>query len=125
MRLSLILKSYSKLPKSYSNFPERYIKRQTEFIEWTTPKLPNYQRKTIRWRKRPLYGLDRSWTQEFQNMNAPNMKLPVVYVEPIKEFYIFRGDRVEILCGKDKGRQGIVNYVVIQRNWVCVEGLPS
>ncbi len=35
----------------------------------------------------------------------------------------FRGDRVEILKGKDKGKQGYINYVVQERNWVCVEGL--
>lgn len=35
----------------------------------------------------------------------------------------FKGDRVEVLVGKDKGKQGIINYVVQERNWVCVEGL--
>lgn len=125
MRLSLILWTTSRLPKSYSNFPERYIKKQTQFIEWQTPKLPQYQRRTVRFRKhsQTLYGLERCWTDEFQNLNAPHIKLPRVYVEPIKDFYIYRGDRVEILVGKDKGKHGIVNYVVTERNWVCVEGL--
>jgi len=123
MRLSHILHNYSKLPKSFSNFPERYVKRQTEFIEWRTPRLPNYQPKTQRWRKHAFYGLERSWSHEFQTMNAPNIPLPTIYVEPIKHFYIFRGDRVEVLCGKDRGKHGIVNYVVTERNWVCVEGL--
>jgi len=35
----------------------------------------------------------------------------------------FRGDRVEIVTGKDKGKQGYINYVVQERNWVIVEGL--
>lgn len=35
----------------------------------------------------------------------------------------FRGDRVEILVGKDKGKQGIVSQVIQERNWVIVEGL--
>ncbi len=34
-----------------------------------------------------------------------------------------RGDRVELLVGKDKGKQGLVNYMVEERNWVMVEGL--
>lgn len=38
-------------------------------------------------------------------------------------FPVFKGDRVEILTGPDKGKQGIVDYVVSERNWVCVEGL--
>lgn len=35
----------------------------------------------------------------------------------------FRGDRVEVLIGKDKGKQGIVTQVIQERNWVIVEGL--
>lgn len=41
----------------------------------------------------------------------------------MKRFPIFKGDRVEILTGKDKGKVGIVNYTVEERNWVFVEGL--
>ncbi|KAG0711531.1 putative 39S ribosomal protein L24, mitochondrial [Chionoecetes opilio] len=33
------------------------------------------------------------------------------------------GDKVEVLVGKDKGKQGLVNYIVEERNWVTVEGL--
>jgi len=51
------------------------------------------------------------------------MKHPQIYVQPIKEWFIFRGDRVEVLTGRDKGKQGLVNFVVTERNWVCVEGL--
>lgn len=67
--------------------------------------------------------MHRSWSAQFQQQNAPNVKTPTIFVEPIKEWSIFRGDRVQILRGKDCGKQGIVNYVVIERNWVCVEGL--
>lgn len=35
----------------------------------------------------------------------------------------FKGDRVEVLVGKDKGKQGIVKQVIQERNWVIVEGL--
>lgn len=35
----------------------------------------------------------------------------------------FRGDRVQILTGRDKGKQGIINQVIEERNWVFVEGL--
>lgn len=44
-------------------------------------------------------------------------------MEPIKEWSVFRGDRVEILVGKDKGKQGIVKQIFEERNWVTVEGL--
>lgn len=35
----------------------------------------------------------------------------------------FRGDRVQVLIGRDKGKQGIINQVIEERNWVFVEGL--
>ncbi len=35
----------------------------------------------------------------------------------------FRGDRVQVLKGSDKGKQGYINYIVQEKNWVCVEGL--
>lgn len=37
----------------------------------------------------------------------------------------FRGDRVEIMVGKDKGKQGIVSQVIQERNWVFVDGLNT
>lgn len=42
---------------------------------------------------------------------------------PIETWSFFRGDRVQILNGRDKGKQGIVNQVIEERNWVFVEGL--
>lgn len=40
-----------------------------------------------------------------------------------EEWSYFKGDRVEILIGRDKGKQGIVKQVIQERNWVIVEGL--
>jgi len=31
--------------------------------------------------------------------------------------------QVEILVGKDKGKQGLINCIIKERNWVYVEGL--
>lgn len=33
--------------------------------------------------------------------------------------------QVEILIGKDKGKQGIVKDIIQERNWVIVEGLNT
>jgi len=49
--------------------------------------------------------------------------VPRIFVEPFREWTIYRGDRVEILSGRDKGKQGIVNTIITERNWVFVEGL--
>lgn len=40
-----------------------------------------------------------------------------------EEWSYFRGDRVEVLVGRDKGKQGIVRQIIQERNWVIVEGL--
>lgn len=42
-----------------------------------------------------------------------------------EDWLFFRGDRVEILVGRDKGKQGIVNQIIQERNWVMVEGLNA
>lgn len=33
--------------------------------------------------------------------------------------------QVEVLTGRDKGKQGIVSAVIQERNWVVVEGLNT
>ena len=46
-------------------------------------------------------------------------------VEKITKWNIVRGDLVQILAGKDKGKQGKVNQVIRVRNSVMVEGLNT
>ena len=123
MRLTSLL--LSKIPKryAYANFPERFIKKQTDFVEWRTPPYPNYQPRTVRYRKQPYYDIHRPWTTEFADQNAPNAKHPKIYVEPMRNFPVFVGDTVAVLRGKDKGKRGTVSYVVAERNWVCVRNL--
>lgn len=41
----------------------------------------------------------------------------------VETWSFFRGDRVEILVGRDKGKQGFICQVFQERNWVIVEGL--
>lgn len=63
------------------------------------------------------------WTQQFKDHNAPNEFAPKIYVEPFERFFMFKGDRVEVLVGRDQGKQGVVDRVMSRRNWVTVEGL--
>ncbi|XP_065297655.2 large ribosomal subunit protein uL24m [Dermacentor albipictus] len=121
MRLTSFLLKASKLPKDYANFPESYVKRVMAQVEWRTPKGPQYRPAVIQ-RKKYYYGLARPWQSDFWKDNMPGVPSKHVFVEPIV-WTVFRGDRVEVLVGKDKGKQGIVNYIVKERNWVCVEGL--
>lgn len=48
-----------------------------------------------------------------------------MFLEPIAEWSFFKGDRVEVLVGRDKGKQGIIKQVIAERNWVIVEGLNA
>ncbi|XP_064474831.1 large ribosomal subunit protein uL24m-like [Ornithodoros turicata] len=121
MRLTAILQCTSRLPKDYSNFPESYIKRAMAQVEWRTPNAPQYTDKVIE-RKKFRYNMYRPWTEGFKQANQPGTRRKFVFVQPVEWSY-FLGDRVEILVGKDKGKQGVVNYIVKERNWVIVEGL--
>jgi large subunit ribosomal protein L24 len=67
--------------------------------------------------------MNRPWTGQFRQQNMPGTIRKKVFLEPIETWSYFRGDRVEVLVGKDKGKQGIVTQVIPERNWVVVEGL--
>lgn len=109
----------------YSNLPERYIKRAGEQIAWKTPRgLPNYLPRTVQ-RTRFNFSNNRPWTQEFALQNRRNVPYKKIPLEPIKKWSFFRGDKVEILTGKDKGKQGSVSLIFQERNWVHVVGLNT
>lgn len=122
MRLTSVLQCVKKYSKDYSNLPDRYIRRAMRQIYWKTPNAVQYLPKTIE-RKVFHFNLSRPWTQGFKDANPPGKFRQPVLVEPVKEWSFFRGDRVEVLVGKDKGKQGIICYIVQERNWVLVQGL--
>jgi len=105
----------------------RYFKRYAERVM-----LHNHMRATWKpiagWKfvgrkQQWYYDENRPWTAAFANNNRPGMGKRPVPVPPIKEWQFFKGDRVEILVGRDKGKQGIINMIVKERNWVFVESL--
>ncbi|XP_046403184.1 probable 39S ribosomal protein L24, mitochondrial [Ischnura elegans] len=111
------------LTKQYSNLPDSYVKRSMEQVGWRTPKgLPQYLPKEVK-RKTFRYTTNRPWTYQFYQQNMPGKRRKKVFIEPVKEWTFFKGDRVEILVGRDKGKQGIVSQVVQERNWIFVEGM--
>lgn len=85
-----------KLPKNFSNFPQRYIDRSMEQIEFKTEKAPQFQDRVIK-RETFTYGMNRPWTKEFYEENHPTKYVAKDVVEPIKEWTIYRGDKVYIL----------------------------
>ncbi|XP_076620187.1 mitochondrial ribosomal protein L24 [Colletes latitarsis] len=112
------------LSKRYSNLPDRYIKRVTEQVFWRTPRgKPQYLPRKIE--RNPYFSIHRPWTYAFQAQNKFRKSQIVTHVEPIKNWSYFRGDRVELLYGPDKGKQGIVRDIIQERNWIIVEGLNT
>jgi len=109
----------------YSNLPERYIKRKITKIKYKSPNGPEFLPKleTVKIRQ---HSLDRPWTQQYWQINSTSQSENAI-VEPIREadWMWFRGDRVEIMKGPDKGKQGYINMIVQERNWVTVEGLNT
>ncbi|KAG7457946.1 hypothetical protein MATL_G00232600 [Megalops atlanticus] len=73
------------------------------------------------------FGTNRPWTIPAQRRNPPGKQRRKVFVDhiPHEEWNVFRGDTVEILSGKDKGKQGKVIQVFRNRNWVILEGLNT
>ncbi|UYV64382.1 MRPL24 [Cordylochernes scorpioides] len=124
MRLTALLQCASKVPKNYHNMPERYVRRVTRKIYYQTPNAINYQKRTIE-RKNINFGLARPWEVEHNDMNTPDIPYNKIYLEPIKEWNYYRGDWVMVLKGEDKGKIGIVNYIVQERNWILVKGLNT
>ncbi|KAF2365984.1 Ribosomal protein L24 [Trinorchestia longiramus] len=110
--------------KRYSNLPDSYIERAMAQIEWKNPDHgPQYQKGKVIKRWRFYFGEHRPWTYEAFQENLPGTFKAEVLVEPIKKGSFFKGDMVEVLIGKDKGKQGLVNHIIEERNWVYVEGL--
>lgn len=110
------------MTKQSSNLPEAYIKRAMDQVEWKTPNAIQYRQTEIK-RRKFRFTTNRPWTQQFRQQNQPGTHRKKVFLEPVPEWTFFKGDRVEILVGEDKGKQGLVNYIVQERNWVMVDGL--
>ncbi|XP_051013384.1 39S ribosomal protein L24, mitochondrial isoform X1 [Acomys russatus] len=73
------------------------------------------------------YGMSRPGSLSDKRKNPPWLRRRPVVVEPIsdEDWHLFCGDTVEILEGKDAGKQGKVVQVIRQRNWVVLEGLNT
>ncbi|KAI2519749.1 MRPL24 isoform 5, partial [Pan troglodytes] len=73
------------------------------------------------------YGMSPPGSVADKRKNPPWIRRRPVVVEPIsdEDWYLFCGDTVEILEGKDAGKQGKVVQVIRQRNWVVVGGLNT
>jgi len=123
---SKISSGLGKYTTDFSNLPERYIKRKVTKIKYKSSNGPEFIPKleTVTIHK---HTLDRPWTQQYWMKNPAKGQFEDAVIEPIlqEDWMWFRGDRVEIMKGPDKGKQGYINMIVQERNWVTVEGLNT
>lgn len=84
MRLpGTLLSKVGDLTKKFSNFPESYIKRSMEQVHWKTPRgKPQYLNRTVE-RSKFRFTMNRPWTGQFRQQNAPGMQRKKVFIEPL------------------------------------------
>ncbi len=120
-----------KYTKDFANLPERYVARKSAKIMYKSEDHPAYVPRLTKF-KAEHHNFTRPWTTDYWRENKPDFdeddyeeRDQPDYVQPIRDedWMWFRGDRVELLTGKDKGKQGYICYIVQERNWVYVEGL--
>jgi large subunit ribosomal protein L24 len=126
MKLTLTLLRYS----YYRHLPKSYIQRQQQIeVErnidrrFGAPPLVKWKRKPEDWEN----SEERPWTQiaQMQNLDV-NRRLPVQEQPlPEDEFPICLGDIVQVMVGRDKGKQGRVAKVMEHVNKVYVHGLST
>lgn len=114
MRLTVITLSYFK----------KYVEREIAKATGVTVYKPFQGWREMR-KKEWYFDENRPWTDAAKAENAPMKYHEKRLIEPITDenWSLFKGDRVEVLTGPDKGKVGIINQVVRERNWVFVEGL--
>lgn len=109
--------------KKYANLPEKYMEDTKKLVYYRTPRGINYRPKKLNLFQNYI-GVARPWSAESpQEISEADGFVP--YVEPLRDWFFFRGDRVQILTGKDKGKQGIIDMVIQERNWVIIRGLNT
>jgi len=66
-------------------------------VYWRTPKGPQYLRREVK-RRKYYFDIHRPWTTEFQMQNERGSIRKKVFVEPIRDWSFFKGDRVRAMC---------------------------
>ena len=119
-----LVSSLGKYTKDFANLPERYvIRKSTKLVSKSEDHPASNPHLHLTGLQEAI--MERPWSEDYFKQVSIAEKRHGLFVKPIKEsdWMWFRGDRVELLTGDDKGKEGIINYIVQERNWVTVEGL--
>uniref|UniRef100_A0A914XKP4 Large ribosomal subunit protein uL24m n=2 Tax=Plectus sambesii TaxID=2011161 RepID=A0A914XKP4_9BILA len=121
------------MPKSYVERVTQAVPRRVYDNRFGAPAI-------TRWRLHPddvEHGEFRPWEQKAVNNTLTKVrdyhkhKLMQKYHQrglpqqriPDELWTMLKGDLVQVMIGKDKGKKGKIAYIVKERNWVFVEGL--
>jgi len=66
-------------------------------VYWRTPKGPQHLKREVK-RRKYYFDIHRPWTTEFQMQNERGRIRKKVFVEPIRDWSFFKGDRVRAMC---------------------------
>lgn len=126
------------LNKFFKNFPKSYIDKEKGIVpkkiygnRFGAPDIVTYDVHPDDY----VPGEEEPWTKEAKlakkkssrkvtrlNPNLRNWSYKPPKLNSSEETF-FVGDRVEVLVGKDRGKQGIISEVNFERNWCYVTGL--
>lgn len=101
--------SVGKYSKDFANLPERYIIRKSTNLLYKSEKDEPATPPQIELTHAMHHVKERPWNFDHKSKYGYNHDEEYEYiVEPIKEhdWMWYRGDRVQVLTGKDKGKQG-------------------
>jgi large subunit ribosomal protein L24 len=87
-------------------------------IEMDVPSRPWEQRRALAASEAAHKHKQCHWNNKFFQVNYAPFK-----PQDPKDWIIFPGDLVQVMIGKDKGKQGIVSHVIREYNAVFVDGL--
>ena len=78
-----------------SNYFKRYIEREMykDVRRRTWRPVQGWKEVT---KRKWYYGENRPWTTQFQEENADGIRRPKIYVQPIKNWTLLKGDRVSV-----------------------------
>jgi len=131
------------------HFPKKFIDKEKGIVpkkifgnRFGAPDIPDFEKANAIRPEEYIHTLHRPWEIMAKKYNESavsgranakegrpglfehaDIEIPDVKPLPDEKWFWFRGDRVQVLIGKNKGRQGVVLQVVRERNWVLVEGL--
>lgn len=89
-----------------------------DFVKLDVPERPWEQTRAFSSHGRSREHKNKHWSSKFFQIKHQDFT-PL----PAEKWTIFPGDLVQVMVGRDKGKQGIVSHVIREYNAVFIDGL--